>query len=320
MTIAHIYNGELGFDVRTKLNALIDQVAAIPAGTGDVVGPASAIADHIAVYNGITGKLIKDGGQTIAQVIAAAGGGGMVIGDAVSGGTVERVLFTGAGGILADDSYFTWDYTNNVLNLQNGTIQAWGGFYLAFMDNPNVSANYFAGGSGHPGYTTSGAILNVGLGPYALGSIISGSNNLAIGGAALEFLTSGSDNVAIGANAIFRYDGSKTIAIGSSAGGGARTSGDSNIFIGYSAASSISNTSAGNVWLGGYTGTAAVFSNTIVFSDGAGTLKAACGYSNAGWTLAGSPKAGAPANTDLPSGFFSVIDDTSGGATWLVLQ
>ena len=71
MTIAHIYNGELGFDVRTKLNALIDQVAAIPVGgggTGDVVGPASAIADHIAVFNGVTGKLIKDGGQSISSL------------------------------------------------------------------------------------------------------------------------------------------------------------------------------------------------------------------------------------------------------------
>ena len=84
MPIAHIYNGELGFDVRTKLNALIDQVAAIPVGpggSGDVTGPAGAIADNIAVYNGISGKLIKDGGQTIAAVIAAAiaGSGGSTI-------------------------------------------------------------------------------------------------------------------------------------------------------------------------------------------------------------------------------------------------
>lgn len=43
-----------------------------PAGSGDVVGPASAVNNRIAVYDGTTGKLIKDGGQTIAQVIAAA--------------------------------------------------------------------------------------------------------------------------------------------------------------------------------------------------------------------------------------------------------
>jgi len=32
------------------------------AGTGDVVGPSSAIDNHLAVFDGVTGKLIKDGG------------------------------------------------------------------------------------------------------------------------------------------------------------------------------------------------------------------------------------------------------------------
>lgn len=37
-------------------------------GGGDVYGPASAVDERIAVYNGTTGKLIKDGGQTIADL------------------------------------------------------------------------------------------------------------------------------------------------------------------------------------------------------------------------------------------------------------
>ena len=40
-------------------------------GSGDVVGPAGAVADRIAVFNGTTGKLIKDGGQTIAGLPGA---------------------------------------------------------------------------------------------------------------------------------------------------------------------------------------------------------------------------------------------------------
>jgi len=48
-------------------------------GTGDVVGPASAVDESIAVYDGITGKLIKDGGMTIADIVALAGGGYTVI-------------------------------------------------------------------------------------------------------------------------------------------------------------------------------------------------------------------------------------------------
>jgi hypothetical protein len=104
MTIAHIYNGELGFDVRSKLNALIDQVAAIPVG-GDVVGPASAIADSVAVYNGVTGKLIKDGGATIANIIASAvsaSGTGDVVGPASA--VVDHIAtYNGVTGKLIKD-------------------------------------------------------------------------------------------------------------------------------------------------------------------------------------------------------------------------
>lgn len=41
-------------------------------GSGDVVGPAGAVTSRIATFDGITGKLIQDGGQTIAGVISAA--------------------------------------------------------------------------------------------------------------------------------------------------------------------------------------------------------------------------------------------------------
>jgi hypothetical protein len=37
-------------------------------GSGDVVGPGSAVADRIAVFDGTTGKAIKDGGLTIANL------------------------------------------------------------------------------------------------------------------------------------------------------------------------------------------------------------------------------------------------------------
>lgn len=40
-------------------------------GTGDVVGPSSSTDNNIAVFDGTTGKLIKDGGITIASVMSA---------------------------------------------------------------------------------------------------------------------------------------------------------------------------------------------------------------------------------------------------------
>ena len=41
------------------------------AGSGDVTGPASAVADNIATYNGATGKVIKDSGLSTAAVSGA---------------------------------------------------------------------------------------------------------------------------------------------------------------------------------------------------------------------------------------------------------
>jgi len=42
-------------------------------GAGDVVGPASAIDARVAVFSGVSGKLIADGGYTIAGILAAGG-------------------------------------------------------------------------------------------------------------------------------------------------------------------------------------------------------------------------------------------------------
>jgi hypothetical protein len=53
--------------VWTRIKALV-----LPLLAPYVRGPASAVNNRIAVYDGITGKLIKDGGQTIAEVLAAA--------------------------------------------------------------------------------------------------------------------------------------------------------------------------------------------------------------------------------------------------------
>lgn len=42
------------------------------AGSGDVVGPATAVADRLAVFNGTTGKIIKDGGIAVAALAPLA--------------------------------------------------------------------------------------------------------------------------------------------------------------------------------------------------------------------------------------------------------
>ena len=41
------------------------------ASAGNVTGPASSVDNRIAVFNGLTGTVIKDGGKTIADLLAA---------------------------------------------------------------------------------------------------------------------------------------------------------------------------------------------------------------------------------------------------------
>jgi len=54
-------------DAKGRLTAATE--VAITGGIGDVVGPASAVDDRIATFDGVTGKLIQDGGKTIADVL-----------------------------------------------------------------------------------------------------------------------------------------------------------------------------------------------------------------------------------------------------------
>lgn len=70
-----------------------DQV--IGAGSGDVVGPAGAVDSRIAAFDGVTGKLLKDGGNTIAEVLARANHTGSQSADTITDGTANKV-FTAA--------------------------------------------------------------------------------------------------------------------------------------------------------------------------------------------------------------------------------
>ena len=48
----------------------IANLASGGAGSGDVVGPASSVTDSVALFNGTTGKIIKDSGFTIVDLQA----------------------------------------------------------------------------------------------------------------------------------------------------------------------------------------------------------------------------------------------------------
>lgn len=71
----------------------------LPAGTGNVVGPSSSVNDRIAVFNGTTGKLIADGGSTIADIVAGSGG-------------LVTSVFGRTGAIVAQTNDYTWGQLN----------------------------------------------------------------------------------------------------------------------------------------------------------------------------------------------------------------
>ena len=56
------YASQAGKLVRVNSGETALEFISPPAGTGDVVGPAGATDGHLAVFDGATGKLLKDGG------------------------------------------------------------------------------------------------------------------------------------------------------------------------------------------------------------------------------------------------------------------
>jgi hypothetical protein len=67
-----------------------------PGGSGDVVGPASAVTANIATFNGTTGKLIQDGGTTIAALATSISGK-----EAAITGTTAADFWSGAKTFLS---------------------------------------------------------------------------------------------------------------------------------------------------------------------------------------------------------------------------
>lgn len=70
---------------------------------GGVVGPAGAVTNRIAVFDGATGKLIKDGGVTVAELVAQA----RVSPENVQTGTAYTLVLADAFKLVAMDSAST---------------------------------------------------------------------------------------------------------------------------------------------------------------------------------------------------------------------
>jgi len=128
------------------------------AGTGDVIGPASATANGIALFNGTTGKLLKDSATTDGLI---------------NGLTIGKGLYGGGGG-----------FSNTALGVQT------------LMFNVSGQSNTAVGWGGLQAITSGNR--NTAVGVSALSTSQTGDNNTAIGQGGLEKLVTGSQNTTLG--------------------------------------------------------------------------------------------------------------------------
>ena len=179
------------------------------AASGDVYGPASATNNGIVLFDGTTGKIIKD----------AAAQDGLIYGL-----TVGR----GAGAVS----------TNTVVGLSALQANTTGAFNTAFgtnagFTNTTGSRGTFVGYQA--GYTNNGD-YNTAVGWYALTLNTTGQLNTGVGDGALQANTTGSENSAVGqASLTLNTTGSNNTAVGRQALR-SNTTASNNTAMGYQAA------------------------------------------------------------------------------------
>ncbi len=114
------------------------------SGSGDVSGPASAVDENIAVFNGVTGKIIEDAGINKSAITAntAKVTNATHTGDVTGSGalTVASVAITGQSAVTADDAdYVLISDTSDSGNLKKALASDFGG-----STNTEQSVSYSA--------------------------------------------------------------------------------------------------------------------------------------------------------------------------------
>jgi hypothetical protein len=168
-------------------------IAATGGGAGDVVGPASATDNSVALFDGATGKLIKTSVSNVGNLngvrIGSPAGGSIAI---YSGGSTNLSSLTSGLHVAVGANIMTAQTGGN-LNVGLGanilTATQTSQFNIGIGGNVFNSAN------------VTGQ-FNVGLGASVASSLTSGGSNIGIGLQSLLSLTTGGQNTAVGASTL----------------------------------------------------------------------------------------------------------------------
>jgi len=159
-------------------------------GSGDVVGPASAVANSIALFNSTTGKLIKD----------SSASDGLIYGLTVGRGASALSTNTAFGSGALNNASTTGQYNTAI---GRNTMQS-----LTSGDESTAIGNSVLN------LATTGA-GNVGIGNASLSATTTGGSNVAVGLGGLQRNTTASSNVAVGFQALtYNTTGSSLTAVG----------------------------------------------------------------------------------------------------------
>ena len=162
----------------TVVSASANVIPATGAAASTAILPATDGAWALLQSNG-TNWLISENSST-------GGGGGMAIGDPVTSGTTDCVLFVASGPVLAQDTAFKWDAATNKLILSTS---------LEVSLTPELDILMGIGC-----LTNSGASVgnNIAIGNQVFEGALAGEENIGIGHVALNVVTTGSYLVGLG--------------------------------------------------------------------------------------------------------------------------
>jgi len=238
----------------TNGNGAITIAATGGGGGGDVSGPASATANAVVLFDGTTGKIIKDSTQTIATTNTAST---VVARDAsgnFSAGTITATLSgnaTNVSGVVAvanggtgtatpalvagTNITITGSWPNQTINSSGGGGMVYPGAGIPLSTGSAWGTSYSTTGTGDVVLSTSPTLVTPALGTPASGVVtnLTGTASINING------TVGATTANTGAFTTLSATGVTTVQAGSAAAPAITTSGDTNTGIFFPAADTI---------------------------------------------------------------------------------